>query len=175
VYVSLAEARAYARWRGGRLPTEAEFHRAAYGEPGGHERAFPWGDDEPRPEHGNFHFAYWSPAPVGWHPGGASAWGVHELVGNGWEWTENVFTPSPAFRAYIPSYPGYSADFFDGKHYSTQRGILGDRRPARPEELPELVPGALRARLRQVPLRPSVVGPPGAESARAPLRSCLSA
>jgi ergothioneine biosynthesis protein EgtB len=117
VYVSLAEARAYARWRGARLPTEAEFHRAAYGEPGGGERAFPWGDDDPRPEHGNFHFAYWSPVPVGSHPGGASAWGVHELVGNGWEWTENVFAPFPEFRAYIASYPGYSADFFDGKHY----------------------------------------------------------
>jgi len=117
VYVSLAEAHAYARWRGGRLPSEAEFHRAAYAEPGGGERAFPWGSDEPGPEHGNFHFACWSPVPVGSHPAGASAWGVHELVGNGWEWTETVFGPFPNFRAYIPSYPGYSADFFDGKHY----------------------------------------------------------
>ena len=117
VYVSLAEAHAYARWRGGRLPSEAEFHRAAYAEPGGGERAFPWGSDEPGPEHGNFHFACWSPVPVGSHPAGASAWGVHELVGNGWEWTETVFGPFLNFRAYIPSYPGYSADFFDGKHY----------------------------------------------------------
>jgi len=117
VYVSLAEARAFARWRGGRLPTEAEFHRAAYGTPGGAERSFPWGDEAPRPEHGNFHFAYWSPVPVGSHPAGASAWGVHELVGNGWEWTETAFAPFPGFDPYIPTYPGYSADFFDGKHY----------------------------------------------------------
>jgi ergothioneine biosynthesis protein EgtB len=117
VYVSLAEARAFAKWRGARLPTEAEFHRAAYGEPGGGERPFPWGDDEPTTRHGNFHFARWSPVPVGSHPAGASAWGVHELIGNGWEWTESAFAPFPGFDAYIPGYPGYSADFFDGKHY----------------------------------------------------------
>ena len=117
VYVSLAEARAYARWRRGRLPTEAEFHRAAYGDPAGDERAFPWGDEEPHAQHGNFHFAYLSPVPVGSHPAGASAWGVHELVGNGWEWTQSVFGPFPGFHTTMPSYPGYSADFFDGKHY----------------------------------------------------------
>jgi ergothioneine biosynthesis protein EgtB len=117
VYVSLAEACAYARWTGGRLPTEAEFHRAAYGDPAGPERSFPWGEGAPGPQHGNFGFANWSPGPVGSHPQGASAWGVHELVGNGWEWTETVFAPFPGFRAYIPGYPGYSADFFDGKHY----------------------------------------------------------
>jgi gamma-glutamyl hercynylcysteine S-oxide synthase len=117
VYVSLAEACAYARWGGARLPTEAEFHRAAYGGPDGHERSFPWGEEAPSPEHGNFGFSDWSPRPVGSYPQGASAWGVHELVGNGWEWTETVFAPFPGFRAYIPGYPGYSADFLDGKHY----------------------------------------------------------
>jgi ergothioneine biosynthesis protein EgtB len=117
VYVSLAEARAYARWRGRRLPTEAEFHRAAFGEPGGGERPFPWGEGEPTPRRGNFHFAHWSPVPVGSHPAGASAWGVHELIGNGWEWTDGTFAPFPGFAACIPGYPGYSADFFDGKHF----------------------------------------------------------
>ena len=83
----------------------------------GVERAFPWGDDPPTSRHGNFDFTRWSPDPVGSHPDGASAWGVHELVGNGWEWTESLFAPLPGFDAYIPGYPGYSADFFDGKHY----------------------------------------------------------
>ncbi len=117
VYVSLAEARAYAGRARARLPTEAEFHRAAYGTPAGGERSYPWGAEAPAPRHGNFDFARWSPAPVGSHPAGASVWGVQELVGNGWELTDTTFAPFPGFRAYIPRYPGYSADFFDGKHF----------------------------------------------------------
>jgi ergothioneine biosynthesis protein EgtB len=122
VYVSLAEAQAYARWSGARLPTEAEYHRAAYGEPGGGERPFPWGTEAPTSEHGNVDFARWSPDPVGSHARDASAWGVHELVGNGWEWTTTTFAPFPGFSAYIPGYPGYSADFFDGKHFVLKGG-----------------------------------------------------
>jgi ergothioneine biosynthesis protein EgtB len=117
VYASLAEARAYARWSATRLPTEAEFHRAAYGTPDGAERPYPWGQEPPGPDHGNFDFVRWSPSPVGSSPAGASAWGVHELVGNGWELTETPFAPFPGFSAYIERYPGYSADFFDGKHH----------------------------------------------------------
>jgi len=115
VYVSQAEASAYARWRGCRLPTEAEFQRAAYGEPGGAERPYPWGHDHPADAHGVFDFRAWDPHPAGSHPSGASAWGVHDLVGNGWEWTGTVFGPFPGFEA-LPSYPEYSADFFDGEH-----------------------------------------------------------
>ena len=117
VYVSLAEARAYARWQGGRLPTEAEFHRAAFGDMVSAARPFPWGAAMPGAQHGNFDFQRWAPTPVGSHPEGASAWGVHDLIGDGWEWTETPFTGLPGFEPYIPAYPGYSADFFDGKHY----------------------------------------------------------
>jgi formylglycine-generating enzyme required for sulfatase activity len=99
------------------LPTEAEFHRAAYGEPDGGERAFPWPEDTPVPDRGNFDFRCWAPTPAGSSPRAASAWGVHELVGNGWEWTDTPFEGFPGFKAYIERYPGYSADFFDGKHY----------------------------------------------------------
>jgi gamma-glutamyl hercynylcysteine S-oxide synthase len=117
VYVSYAEASAYARWKGKRLPTEAEYHRAAFGTPTGEERPFPWGEDEPDPaRHGNFDFSHWDPVPVGSYPEGRSAWGVHDLVGNGWEWTSTVFAPFPGF-APLPSYPEYSADFFDGQHF----------------------------------------------------------
>jgi ergothioneine biosynthesis protein EgtB len=115
VYVSHAEAEAFARWRGGRLPTEAEFQRAAYGTASGTERMFPWGDEPPDATRGNFDFARWEPEAVGRHPGGCSAWGIHDLVGNGWEWTSTVFAPFPGFRA-MASYPEYSADFFDGQH-----------------------------------------------------------
>ena len=97
VYVSQAEASAYARWKGRRLMTEPEFHRAAEGSTTGH-----------------FDFAGFDPIPVGLHP--PSAAGVYDLVGNGWEWTSTVFAP---FDGFVPmaSYPEYSADFFDGRHY----------------------------------------------------------
>jgi gamma-glutamyl hercynylcysteine S-oxide synthase len=115
VYVSQAEASAFARWRGARLPTECEFQRAAFGSPDG-ERPHPWGHDVPTSRHGVFDFTSWDPEPAGSHPGGASAWGVEDLVGNGWEWTGSAFGPFPGFRA-MASYPEYSADFFDGEHF----------------------------------------------------------
>jgi ergothioneine biosynthesis protein EgtB len=121
VYVSHAEASAFARWAGRSLPTEEQFHRAAYGTPEGEEREYPWGDESPGPRHGNFDFHRWDPTPVGAHPAGASAFGVQELVGNGWEWTRTPFAPFEGFRPH-PLYPGYSADFFDGKHYVMKGG-----------------------------------------------------
>jgi ergothioneine biosynthesis protein EgtB len=117
VFISHAEAEAFCRWRGGRLATEAEYHRAAYTTPEGGVRAHPWGDEAPTERHGNFDFKHWAPTPVGRFSEGDSAWGVAELVGNGWEWTGTVFEPFPGFCAYIPTYPGYSADFFDGLHH----------------------------------------------------------
>jgi iron(II)-dependent oxidoreductase len=116
VYVTQQQAAAYAAWRGGRLPTEAEYHRAAFGTPEGKERPFPWGDAEPTAVHGNFDFRRFDPEPVGISPAGASAWGVHDLIGNGWEWTSTVFAPLPGFEP-MASYPPYSTDFFDGAHY----------------------------------------------------------
>jgi iron(II)-dependent oxidoreductase len=116
VYVSHAEAEAFARWRGQRLPTEAEYHRAAFGGPDGGERQFPWGEELPASRHGNFGNLRFDPVPVGTAPAGASAWGVHDLIGNGWEWTSSLFRPFPGFEARA-SYPEYSADFFDDKHY----------------------------------------------------------
>ena len=117
VYVSLAEARAFAKWRGKRLPSESEYHRAAYYGPSEREWIYPWGDIEPGSRHGNFDFASWSPQPVGSHPAGASRWGVQELIGNGWELTDTPFAPLPGFKAYMTTYPDYSKDFFDGKHF----------------------------------------------------------
>jgi ergothioneine biosynthesis protein EgtB len=115
--VSWAEAAAFARWEGRRLPTEAEFHRAAYGTPSGDRHTWPWGEASPARRHGSFDFQHWMPTPVGSHPEGASAFGVQELVGNGWEWTSSLFAPFPGFTAYMPNYPGYSYDFFDNRHY----------------------------------------------------------
>jgi ergothioneine biosynthesis protein EgtB len=121
VLVSHAEASAFAKWAGRSLPTEAQFHRAAYGTPSGDERAYPWGDAPPRAEHGNFDMRRWGPTPAGSFPAGDSAFGVAELVGNGWEWTSSVFEPFAGFEPH-PLYAGYSADFFDGKHFVMKGG-----------------------------------------------------
>ena len=129
VYVSWAEANAFARWRGARLPSEAEFQRAAYeSEPAG-RRQYPWGDAPPTAERGVFDFNSWDPEPAGSHPGGRSPWGVDDLVGNGWTWTASVFAPFPGFSP-MPSYPEYSADFFDGQHF-----VLKGASPATAREL----------------------------------------
>jgi formylglycine-generating enzyme required for sulfatase activity len=130
VYVMHDEAAAYARWRGMRLPSEAEFHRAAYSTPDGKEQSQPWGDELPDATRGNFGFSNWDPVPVGSYPAGASAWGVHDLVGNGWEWTSTIFDGFPGFEP-MACYPVYSNDFFDGKHY-VMKG-------ASPATAPELI------------------------------------
>ena len=116
VYVSHDQAAAYAGWAGMRLPSEAEFHRAAYSAPDGGNRFYPWGDAPPDAMHGNFDFERFDPEPVDAHPAGVSAWEIEDLVGNGWEWTSSVFGPFPGFEP-MASYPQYSSDFFDGRHY----------------------------------------------------------
>jgi gamma-glutamyl hercynylcysteine S-oxide synthase len=121
VYVSQAEAKAYARWAGKRLPSEAEWQRAAYATPNSEERDYPWGSDAPSADLGNFDFANWSPVPVNAFLRNRSAFGVHGMLGNGWEWTSSEFSPLPGFEPF-PFYRGYSADFFDGKHLVMKGG-----------------------------------------------------
>lgn len=129
VYVTHREAEAYAHWARMRLPSEAEYHRAAFGTPDGVERPFPWGSEPPAAIHGNFDLQRFDPEPVDGHPAGVSAWGIADLIGNGWEWTSSRFEPLPGF-APMASYPQYSADFFDGKHY-----VMKGASPVTPREL----------------------------------------
>ncbi len=121
VYVTHREAATYAAWKGKSLPTEAQYHRAAFGAPDGIEREYPWGSDAPGAGYGNFDFAAWDPVPVTAIPRGDSAFGVSQLAGNGWEWTSTPFEPFPGFERF-PFYPGYSANFFDGGHYVMKGG-----------------------------------------------------
>jgi len=103
VYVSQHQAQAYASWCGKRLPSEEEFQRAAYTEG--------LTADASRD---NFDFHRWDPQPV--QAATSNAFGIVGMVGNGWEWTSTIFHPFPGFEPFS-FYPGYSADFFDGKHY----------------------------------------------------------
>ena len=121
VYVSHAEATAYARWAGKSLPTEQQWQHAAYGTPENGNRAYPWGDETPAAHLGNFDFERWDPVAVNGFPAGRSAFGVDGMLGNGWEWTSSVFMPFPGFKPF-PFYRGYSADFFDGRHFVMKGG-----------------------------------------------------
>jgi iron(II)-dependent oxidoreductase len=120
VHVCFHEAEAYARWAGKRLPTEAEWEKAARFDPAtGRSRRYPWGDDEPRPEHANLDQRHLAPAPVGAYPDGASPLGVHQLIGDVWEWTSSDFHGYRGFTAF--PYREYSEVFF-GPDYKVLRG-----------------------------------------------------
>lgn len=119
-HVSWYEAEAYARWAGRRLPTEAEWEKAARFDPAtGRSRRYPWGDDDPSPARANLGGGALRPAPAGSYPEGASALGVRQLIGDVWEWTSSDFQPYPGFRAF--PYSEYSEVFF-GTDYKVLRG-----------------------------------------------------
>jgi gamma-glutamyl hercynylcysteine S-oxide synthase len=120
VHVCFHEAQAYATWAGKRLPTEAEWEKAARFDPAtGRSRRYPWGDQAPGPEHANLGQRHLSPAPVGAYPDGSSPLGVHQLIGDVWEWTSTDFHGYPGFAAF--PYREYSQVFF-GPEYKVLRG-----------------------------------------------------
>jgi len=124
VHVSFHEAQAYARWAGRRLPTEAEWEKAARHDPAtGRSRRYPWGDEEPTAERANLGQRHLQPAPVGAYPSGASPLGVHQLIGDVWEWCDSGFTPHPGFAAF--PYAEYSQVFFGGDYKVLRGGSFG--------------------------------------------------
>lgn len=101
VWTTWEQASAYAVWRGLELPSEAQFHVAAHQNP-------------PDAARDNFDYQQWDPISV--DAGASGEAGPRQLVGNGWEWTRDLFAPFKGFQAH-PAYAGYSADFFDSDHY----------------------------------------------------------
>ncbi|HLA09734.1 MAG TPA: ergothioneine biosynthesis protein EgtB [Pyrinomonadaceae bacterium] len=118
-HVSYYEASAYAKWAGKRLPTEAEWERAATFNSGTGEKVdFPWGDAPPEVERANLHENnYWGTAPIGAFPEGQTATGCHQMIGDVWEWTSSDYTP----------YPGFKSDFdeYNDKWFVNQKVLRG--------------------------------------------------
>jgi iron(II)-dependent oxidoreductase len=129
LHVCHHEASAYAAWAGRRLPTEAEWEKAARWDPAtGRSRRYPWGDADPAPELANLGQRHLRPAKVGSYPAGASPLGVHQLIGDVWEWTASTFTGYPGFAVF--PYPEYSKVFFGEEYYVLRGGSFGTDRSA---------------------------------------------
>ena len=127
MHVSWYEADAYARSRGERLPTEAEWEKAAAYYPGtGLTRRFPWGDEPPTSDRANLDQLAFRAASPGAYPAGSSPHGCVAMIGDVWEWTSSEFGGYPGFRAF--PYEQYSQVFF-GTGYKVLRGGSWATRP----------------------------------------------
>ncbi len=106
VSVSYYEADAYARWAGKRLPTEAEWEKAAsWNDDLGRKTLYPWGDNFPTPKFANLlESNFWGPSNVGSLPEGASHYGCYSMIGDVWEWTSSEYTLYPGFKPKFSEY-----------------------------------------------------------------------
>jgi len=105
-HVSFLESSAFAKWAGKRLPTEAEWEKAATFSPSlNSKQDFPWGDDAPNQDRGNlFENGLWGVAPVGAFPAGQNAYGCQQMIGDVWEWTTSDYVPYPGFKSEFDEY-----------------------------------------------------------------------
>lgn len=124
VHVCWFEAEAFANWAGKRLPTEAEWEKAARFDPAtGRSNRYPWGEHEPDETTANLGQRHLEPADIGAYPRGASPTGAHQMLGDVWEWTASGFEPYPGFAAF--PYREYSEVFFGGDYKVLRGGSFG--------------------------------------------------
>jgi len=124
--ISWYEADAYARFVGKRLPTEAEWEKAASWDAAtGQQRTYPWGQETPDPHRCNLDNSVGQTTPVNAYPMGQSAYGCYDMLGNVWEWTASWFDAYEGFVSY--PYRGYSQAYFDGQHRVLKGGSWATR------------------------------------------------
>ena len=118
-HVSYYEADAYCKWAGKRLPSEAEWEKAACWDESRQEKTvFPWGNEQPTQERANlFESHIWGCSEIGSHPKGASHYGCHQMIGDVWEWTSSEFMGYPGFKS------GF--DEYNDKWFTNQKVLRG--------------------------------------------------
>lgn len=119
INVSYFEADAFAKWKGKRLPSEAEWEKAAsWDEDKNLKRLYPWGDELPDVSAANMLESFiWAPAPAGSYEKGKSFYGCHQMIGDCWEWTASEFMPYPGFKSGFEEY--------NDKWFSNQKVLRG--------------------------------------------------
>lgn len=124
--VSWYEAEAYAKFVGKRLPTEAEWEKAAsWDEKSKCRRIYPWGNKKPTTENCNYNNIHSQTTPVNAYPSGQSAYGLYDALGNVWEWTASWFDGYEGFQHY--PYKGFSQVYFDNQHKVLKGGSWATR------------------------------------------------
>jgi gamma-glutamyl hercynylcysteine S-oxide synthase len=118
--VSGYEAQAYAQFVGKRLPTEAEWEKAASWNPVTGRSRYPWGNASPNAARCNHNRLEGTTSQVDRHIKGQSYYGCYDLLGNVWEWTASQFNGYPGFESF--PYSGYSQAYFDGAHWVLKGG-----------------------------------------------------
>jgi len=118
-HVSYYEAEAYCKWAGKRLPTEAEWEKAAcWNEEKQEKTTFPWGNESPDSDKCNLLESYfWRCSEIGTFPNGISKSGCQHMIGDVWEWTSSEFTGYPGFKT------GF--DEYNDKWFTNQKVLRG--------------------------------------------------
>lgn len=124
--VSGYEAEAYARFAGKRLPTEAEWEKAASWDANARKKLpYPWGTTPPNANSCNHNTLVGHTTPANAYPQGKSPYGCEDLLGNVWEWTASWFDGYAGFEFY--PYRGYSQVYFDRQHRVLRGGSWATR------------------------------------------------